>query len=335
MTPYAIRRLDAAEARARADELADILLDCVAGGASVSFMADMPRAEALAFWRKVADGVARGERILLAAEAAERLVGTVQVVASGIPNQPHRSDLSKMLVHRDGRGRGIGTALLREAEARSLEAGWWLMVLDTVAGSEGDRLYARGGWTPVGVIPNFALFPDGSLCGTRYFYKDLRPAVPIEIARETPDQPEILAFIRAADAHSAGLYPAESNHGLPLGELLRPGIRFFVARRGGTALGCGALKIEADGTGELKRFFVHPAARGSGVGARLVSAVEAEARREGVAILRLETGVYSAAAIALYRRSGFHPREAFAPYAPDPLSVFMEKGLSGLGSASG
>jgi putative acetyltransferase len=290
-------------------------------------MAEMSRAEALAFWDRVAGGVERGERILLAAERDGRLVGTVQVVASGIPNQPHRSDLSKMLVHRRARGRGIGAALLREAEAHSRDAGWWLMVLDTVVGSEGDRLYGRGGWIPVGVIPNFALFPDGALCGTRYFYKDLRPAAPIAIARETPDQPEILALIRAADAHSAGLYPAESNHGLPLAALLRPEIRFLVARRGGAALGCGALKIEADGTGELKRFFVDPAARGLGVGSRLVAAVEAEARREGLRLLRLETGVYSAAAIALYRGNGFRPREAFAPYAPDPLSVFMEKTL--------
>jgi GNAT superfamily N-acetyltransferase len=171
-----IRPLDAAEARTRAAELADILLDCVAGGASVSFMADMTRAEALAFWARVAGGVERKERILLVAEEAGRLVGTVQVVASGIPNQPHRSDLSKMLVRRDGRGRGVGAALLREAEAHSMAAGWWLMVLDTVVDSDGDRLYARGGWIPVGVIPNFALYPDGSLCGTRYFYKDLRPA---------------------------------------------------------------------------------------------------------------------------------------------------------------
>jgi GNAT superfamily N-acetyltransferase len=174
MTAPVILRLDAAQGRARAGELADILLDCVAGGASVSFMADMTRAEALAFWERVAAGVEAGGRILLAAEEDGRLLGTVQVVAAGIPNQPHRSDLSKMLVHRDGRRRGIGAALLAAAERASAEAGWWLMVLDTVVESEGDRLYARGGWTRVGEIPNFALWPDGRLCATRYYYKDLR-----------------------------------------------------------------------------------------------------------------------------------------------------------------
>lgn len=168
-----IRTLDATEARARISELADILLDCVAGGASVSFMAEMTHAEALAFWSNVAAGVATGERILLVAEAAGRLIGTVQVVAAGAPNQPHRSDLAKMLVHRDGRSRGIGADLLSAAEAASLKAGWWLMVLDTVEDSAGYRLYVRGGWTRVGAIPDYALWPDGRLCATVYFYKNV------------------------------------------------------------------------------------------------------------------------------------------------------------------
>jgi putative acetyltransferase len=181
---------------------------------------------------------------------------------------------------------------------------------------------------PVGVIPNFALMPDGELCPTRYFYKDLRASEPVVVARETPDQPEIAAFLAAADAHSAALYPAESNHGLPLAELLRPELRFFVARRGGRALGCGAVLVGPDGTGELKRFFVDPSARGAGLGARLIAAVEAEARREGVRVLRLETGVFSGPALALYRGQGYRPREAFPPYRPDPMSVFMEKALA-------
>jgi GNAT superfamily N-acetyltransferase len=170
----AIRTLDAREARARAGDLAEILLDCVAGGASVSFMAGMTRGEALAFWERVAEGVEAGSRILLVAEEAGRLLGTVQVVPAGVPNQPHRADLSKMLVHRAGRRRGLGAALLAEAERVSLARGWWLMVLDTIVDSDGDRLYARGGWIAAGDIPNYALMPDGRLAPTRYFYKDLR-----------------------------------------------------------------------------------------------------------------------------------------------------------------
>ncbi len=171
-----IRELDAGEAAARAGELADILLDCVAGGASVSFMAAMTRAEALDFWAGVARGVAGGGRVLLAAERDGRLVGTAQVVAAVAPNQPHRSDLAKMLVSREARGAGVGGRLLAAAEAASLARGWWLMVLDTVTGSDGHRLYRRAGWTEVGEIPDFALWPDGRLCPTTYFYKDLRPA---------------------------------------------------------------------------------------------------------------------------------------------------------------
>jgi GNAT superfamily N-acetyltransferase len=321
---FTIRTLDAIEASARSGELADILLDCVAGGASVSFMADMNRAEALAFWGRVAEGVADGQRILLVAESAGRLLGTVQVMAAGTPNQPHRSDLAKMLVHRDGRNRGIGAALLRAAEAASLKAGWWLMVLDTVDDSAGHRLYTRGGWTRVGLIPDYALWPNGRLCATVYFYKDVRPQVPVVVAQETPDQAEVAAFLAASEAYSAALYPPESNHMLPLDALLDPSVRFFVARRNGVALGCGGVQL-ADEYAELKRFFVSEAARGLGVGKALLNATEATTRTAGVPVLRLETGVYSAAALALYRKSGFRPCEAFPPYAPDPMSVFMQK----------
>lgn len=173
---YGIRSLRPSEVKSRIGELADILLDCVKGGASVSFMADMTREDALSFWEKITAGVSDGSRILLVAEENGHLIGTVQVVASGIPNQPHRSDLSKMLVHREGRGKGVGAALLKEAERQSQEHGWWLMVLDTVTDSDGDRLYRRGGWLPVGTIPNYALWPDGRLCPTTYYYKDLRTA---------------------------------------------------------------------------------------------------------------------------------------------------------------
>ncbi|MGL4437868.1 MAG: GNAT family N-acetyltransferase [Bosea sp. (in: a-proteobacteria)] len=176
---FIIRTFDAGEAQARVGELADILLDCVAGGASVSFMADITRAEAVRFWSRVAEGVANGERILLVAESAGRLVGTVQVVAAGMPNQPHRSDLAKMLVHRDGRNQGIGAAMLSAAETASLKAGWWLMVLDTVDDSAEYRLYVRCGWTRAGVIPDYALWPDGRLCATVYFYKDVRADWPM------------------------------------------------------------------------------------------------------------------------------------------------------------
>jgi GNAT superfamily N-acetyltransferase len=328
MPAFKIRTLDATEAKARIGELTDILLDCVAGGASVSFMADMTRDEALAFWQKVISGVAGGARVLVVAEQAGRLIGTVQVVASGIPNQPHRSDLAKMLVHRSGRGHGVGAALLSEAEALSLKSGWWLMVLDTVVDSTADRLYRRGGWKPVGIVPNYALWPDGALCGTRYFYKDLRPALGITITQEPANQSEIIALFEASYQYSGALYPAESNHMLDVSDLTKPDVRFFVARQNGTVIGCGALVIKSDNTGELKSFITHESARGNGAGSALIQACEQAARTEGVTLLRLETGIYSAPALALYRKYGFTPCPAFAPYGPDPYSVFMEKRLA-------
>jgi GNAT superfamily N-acetyltransferase len=327
MTGINVRRLDAAEAKARVDELADILLDCVAGGASVSFMANMKQGEARAYWEKVAAGVAGGVRVVLVAEEAGRLAGTVQIVPSGIPNQPHRADLSKMLVHRCARNTGIGTALLKAAEEEALKAGWWLLVLDTVVDSAGDRLYARGGWNRVGIIPNYALWPDGRLCPTRYYFKDLRTAEPIAIAPETPDQPDVARMQDEANALSAALYPAESNHRLPLSALVGPDIHFLVARKGKAAVGCGALKSFTDGSGEIKSMWVDVETRGAGVAAAILARLEAEARRQKLRHLKLETGVYSAPAIALYRKGGFLPCEAFSPYKPDPFSVFMEKRL--------
>lgn len=172
--PPAIRPLDGAEARARAGELARILIDCVEGGASVSFMAPLSPERALSFWETVAQGVACSERLLLVAEAADgRLLGTVQLVLATPENQPHRADLAKLLVARAARRQGIGAALLRAAEAAALAAGRWLLVLDTVTGSPADRLYTRAGWIRVGEIPNYALWPQGGLCPTTIFYRDL------------------------------------------------------------------------------------------------------------------------------------------------------------------
>ncbi len=159
------------EAAALVPALADILVDCVAGGASVSFMSPLTRERAASFWRKVADGVEKGERLLVVAEDAGDVVGTVQVVLSLPENQPHRGDVAKMLVRSDARRRGVGAALLRTAEDAARAAGRTLLVLDTVTGGDAERLYARLGWTRVGDIPDYALFPDGRLCSTTVFFK--------------------------------------------------------------------------------------------------------------------------------------------------------------------
>jgi GNAT superfamily N-acetyltransferase len=154
-------------------ELAEVLADCVAGGASVSFMPPFGAAQATTFFEKIAAEVARGEAALLAARVDGRIVGTVQLGLALPPNQPHRADVRKLLVHRSARGRGIGAALMTAAEAAARKRGRTLLVLDTALGGDAERLYAGAGWTRVGVIPNYALFPDGSPCDTVVFWKKI------------------------------------------------------------------------------------------------------------------------------------------------------------------
>ncbi len=168
-----IRRLSAAEGRRYVAALAGVLLDCVEGGASVSFMASLSRAEAEAFFGKVIEGVERGERILLAAFLDGDLLGTVQILTAMPPNQPHRADIAKLLVRRSARGQGVARLLMEQVEEASRSVGKTLLVLDTVTGSDAERLYLRMGWTKAGVIPNYALFPDGRFCDTTIFWKDL------------------------------------------------------------------------------------------------------------------------------------------------------------------
>jgi GNAT superfamily N-acetyltransferase len=155
------------------EALSDVLIDCVEGGASVSFMLPMTRDKARAFWRKVAGGVERGERIVVVAEEDDgTIVGTAQVVNAESENQPHRADVAKMLVKRAARRRGVGEMLLQAAERAARDAGKTLLVLDT-ASAEAERLYARGGWQRVGEIPDYALLPDGPPCATIVFFKKL------------------------------------------------------------------------------------------------------------------------------------------------------------------
>jgi GNAT superfamily N-acetyltransferase len=168
---WSVRRLRALD-DAQIDELAGVLIDCVEGGASVSFMHPLPRDRAVAFWRRVTQGVTAGERALLVAKDAGGLCGTVQLLLDQPENQPHRADLSKMLVHRRARRQGLGAVLLRAAEATARKCGKTLLVLDT-ASDEAERLYERVGWERVGVIPGYALLPQGGLCGTTVYYRNL------------------------------------------------------------------------------------------------------------------------------------------------------------------
>jgi GNAT superfamily N-acetyltransferase len=182
--PPAIRveRLDAFPPREIVG-LADVLIDCVAAGASVSFMLPLPHEKACAYWREVADSAGRGERVVLAAHDAEgTLVGTVQLILNLPENQPHRGDLAKMLVHRRARRQGVGAALLAAAEECARQEGRSLLVLDT-ANADAARLYERAGWQRVGVVPDFALYPDGRPCATTFYFKALAAGLGAPAAR--------------------------------------------------------------------------------------------------------------------------------------------------------
>jgi GNAT superfamily N-acetyltransferase len=155
------------------DALAHVLVDCVEGGASVSFMHPFGRDRALAFWQRIAQDVRAGKRALIVAEDDAGICGTVQLVLDLPENQPHRAELVKMLVHHRARRQGLAATLMRAAESTALECGRTLLVLDTVTGSAAERLYTRLGWQRVGVIPRYALMPDGAPCDATFFYKDL------------------------------------------------------------------------------------------------------------------------------------------------------------------
>lgn len=161
------------------------------------------------------------------------------------------------------------------------------------------------------------------------FPKNGRARPVLVVRRETPDQPDVLAFLAEADERSASLYPAESRHGLDVAALLAADVRFFVARRDGRALGCGGYVLLPGQGAEMKRLFVAPNARGRGIGDAVIRAIEQAAAGEGVRTLFLETGVKSFEALRLYGRHGFAECGPFAAYQPDPLSVFMVKPLAG------
>jgi GNAT superfamily N-acetyltransferase len=168
-----IRRVAPDEADACVDALADILVDCVEGGYSIGFMSPIRRETALAFWRKVTAGVQRGERVLLVAEDAEGIAGTVQLILDLPENQPHRGDVVKMLVHSRARRRGIAQKLMRALDEEARRERRSVLVLDAVTGGDASRLYEREGWQRAGDVPKYALMPGGAFCSTTYYYKHL------------------------------------------------------------------------------------------------------------------------------------------------------------------
>ncbi|MFE4696237.1 GNAT family N-acetyltransferase [Streptomyces sp. NPDC056738] len=166
-----VTRLTAAELHAGADELADLLTDTVDGGASIGFLAPLGHTTALAWWRERADAVSAGRHAVWVARADGRLLGTVALSFPDKPNSRHRAELVKLMVHRDGRGQGVGRILLATAESAAAATGITLLHLDTETGSPAESLYVSAGWTRVGAIPDYAAAPSGELRPTTLFYK--------------------------------------------------------------------------------------------------------------------------------------------------------------------
>lgn len=153
-------------------ELASLLVDAVESGAGISFMAGLRVEEAAAWWRKALSS-ATSRTVVLVARDEAGVVGTVQLQPAWPPNQPHRADVAKLIVHRRGRRRGIARALMEELERQARQQRFTLLVLDTCKGTAAERLYSTLGWTRVGEVPGFAFNPDGTLCDTVFFYKQL------------------------------------------------------------------------------------------------------------------------------------------------------------------
>ena len=168
-----VRRLTPAEAYEQLDALAAVLADCVEGGASVGYMAPFSQADAREAFEVYAQEAEDGRRIILGAFVDGSLIGTAQLVVAVPPNQPHRADVARVLVHRSARKRGIAQRLMENLEQEARAEGKTLLVLDAVTGGDAARLYERLGWNTVGVIPDFALYPDGRLCDTTVFWKSL------------------------------------------------------------------------------------------------------------------------------------------------------------------
>ncbi len=194
--------------------LAAVLTDCVTKGASVSFMNPYSQADGEAYFRKVAASVAAGDTVLVAAFLGDRIIGTAQLGLDMPPNQPHRAEVKKMLVHSDGRRQGIAGSLLRRVEEEALARGRTLLILDT-GSEEARRVYERGGWSRFGFVPDFALWPDGGFCDTTFYLKDLTPprnAPPsgamVRDATED-DLPAILEIINDAIVASTAVWSDE------------------------------------------------------------------------------------------------------------------------------
>ncbi|CEJ16166.1 N-acyltransferase YncA [bacterium YEK0313] len=310
--------LDAEAVRAQAAALAAVLVDCVANGASVSFMNPFGQAEGEAFFQGVADRVAGGEAVLVAGFLDGRIVGTAQLALDMPPNQPHRAEVRKMLVHHDGRRRGIAQAMLQRLEEEALARGRTLLLLDS-ANDTAIRVYERGGWQRCGFVADFALLPDGGYCDTTFLTKVLAPEAaprpPAATVRNAieDDLPAILAILNDAILNTTAVWtdaPVDlDNRRAWWHERVAAGYPVLVAVENGEVVGFGSyVQFRAwDGYRDAVEHsvYVRSDRRGAGVGVALVEALIARARAQGKFVIIGGIEGSNAASLKLHRRAGF------------------------------
>jgi L-amino acid N-acyltransferase YncA len=313
-----IETLDAAAARRHIPALAEVLVDCVTHGASVSFMKPFGQADGEAFFARVADSVAAGDTVLVAAFLGDRVIGTAQLGLDMPPNQPHRAEVKKMLVHSDGRRQGIAGSMLRRIEEESLKRGRTLLILDT-ASEEAKRVYERGGWSRFGFVPDFALLPDGGLCDTTYYLKDLSPPRGTPVSTATvrdageADMPAILDIVNHAIVTSTAIWSDEpvdlASRYAWLQDRRAAGSPVLVAEDGGEVVGFGSYLQFRAWSGYRHAVehsvYVRDDRRGSGVGSLLIGALLGRARADGKQVMIGGIEGRNTASLRLHRRAGF------------------------------
>lgn len=308
------------ECPARLDEgdvegLTDVLLDCVEGGASVGFMWPLSRDRAIRFWRDAAAGVQAGERrVLLAREHSGTIIGTASLVLKQPDNQQHRADVTKMLVRRSARRRGVGRTLLAGLEQAALDAGRTLLVLDTVTDTDAHRLYAAGGWQCVGEIPDYAHWPDGQPCPTTLFYRKLRA---FRAFRET-DQAHCLGLF---DANCPEYFAANERKDYAAFLSLIPS-QYRVCVEGAQVIGAFGLLPERPGEGRLNWILIDPRSQGTGLGSAMMAEIRQRATTAGLHTVHIAASHRSAPFFARFGASA--ERETRDGWGPGMHRIDMQ-----------
>lgn len=311
---YDIVMAGADEFAAAIPDLTQVLVACVASGAAVGFIPPLDLDSAAAFWQGQEGAVRAGEKhILLAVTEAGCIIGTVTLALAPQVNGTHRAEIAKMLVHPDARRQGVAASLLKRAEEVARAQSRRLLVLDTREGDDAERLYARLGWQSCGTIPDYALNGDGTSHTTHVMYRQL-PAPPsgLTVEATSPRDGDAIPLIEALSADLATRFGSDGRGGLAGWDAVADRSLFALARLDGVAVGCGAVRPFDGEVAEIKRMYAVPG--GSGVGAAILSFLEAGARRLGYRQVLLETRWANDRAVAFYRRHGYRLVPNYGPY---------------------